>query len=297
MHLCSSPIRFFAVLIAASAILAAQEPQPPAPVAPAPAAAPGPAAPSPSAKSETPNPDNAWSISLLYWLTHANPRLSGGGQATAFETVGPLGPSFNSPGVEGSFPLNKNDILQLSFFQTDGRGASIASQALSLYGTAYTAGDFLQNQYRVRSGKVSFQDILYPFPNAGAKLRFRTLWEVQYLDVSTRVDAPLDTSTVSSTGTFPSTESSHQVFLPTFGASLHYDVSSHFSLEVKGSAFGIPHHAYIADSDATALYQIGPVQILIGGKFLGFKTSPKSEEYVKGPMYGAIVGLRYTIRE
>jgi hypothetical protein len=39
------------------------------------------------------------------------------------------------------------------------------------------------------------------------------------------------------------------------------------------------------------------VQILIGGKFLGFKTSPKSEEYVKGPMYGAITGLRYTIRE
>ena len=290
-------IRLLTLLTVGSALLLAQDQQTPAPGTPAPTAAPPPTPSSPTTKSETPNPDNAWSVGLLYWLTHANPSLSGGAQATAFETVGPIGPSFNSPGIEGSFPLNKNDILQLSFFQTDGRGASVASQALSLYGTAYTAGDFLQNQYRVRSGKVSFQDILYPFPNAGAKLRFRTLWEVQYLDVSTRVDAPLDTSTVSTTGTFPSTASSHQVFLPTFGASLHYDVSRHFTLEVKGSAFGIPHHAYIADSDAAALYQIGPVQILIGGKFLGFKTSPKSEEYVKAPMYGAIVGLRYTIRE
>ena len=66
----------------------------------------------------------------------------------------------------------------------------MASQALSLYGTSFPVGDYLDNQYRVRSAKVSFQDILYPYPNQGAKLRFRTLWEVQYLQVSTRTDAP-----------------------------------------------------------------------------------------------------------
>jgi hypothetical protein len=34
--------------------------------------------------------------------------------------------------------VNKNDLLQLSFF-----GASIPSQALSLYGTSFPVGDYL----------------------------------------------------------------------------------------------------------------------------------------------------------
>lgn len=280
----SHAIRILTLTIG-SALLAAQDPQQTTPAAPV-------------AKSETANPDNAWSIELLYWLPRANPQLRGGAQATDYETVGDIGPSRGSPGIEGSFPLNKNDLLQLSFFQTMGRGASIASQALSLYGTSFPVGDYLDNQYRVRSAKVSFQDILYPYPNQGAKLRFRTLWEVQYLQVSTRTDAPLDTTT-DSTGytTYPSSTATHQVFFPTFGASMIYTPLNRLSVELSTSAFGIPHHAYLADSQGAVAYQIGPVQILLGGKFFGFKTSPKGEEYVKGTMAGAMVGLRWTVRE
>lgn len=287
-------IRILTLLTIGSALLAAQDQQPPAPATAEPQSTPS----SSKEKSETANPDNAWSIELLYWLPKANPQLRGGAQATDYETVGDIGPSRSSPGIEGSFPLNKNDLLQLSFFQTMGRGASIPSQALSLYGTSFPVGDYLDNQYRVRSAKVSFEDILYPYPNQIAKLRFRTLWEVQYLQVSTRTDAPLDTS-ADSTGyvSYPSSTSTHQVFLPTFGASMIYTPLNHLSVELRASAFGIPHHAFLADSDGTAAYQIGPVQILLGGKFFGFKTSPKSEEYVKGAMAGALVGLRWTVRE
>jgi len=60
------------------------------------------------------------------------------------EQVGDIGPSRSSLGIEGGFPLNKID--------------------------------------RVRSAQPSFEDILYPYPNQGAKLRFRTWWEVQYLE-------------------------------------------------------------------------------------------------------------------
>jgi hypothetical protein len=282
------------VLTIGALLLAAQDQQPPAPAAPAPQSTPSP----PAAKSETPNPDNAWSIELLYWLPKANPQLRGGAQATVYETVGNIGPSQSSPGVEGSFPLNKNDLLQLSYFQTMGRGASIPSQALSLYGTSFPLGDYLDNQYRVRSAKASFEDILYPYPNQAAKLRFRTLWEVQYLQVSTRTDAPLDAS-ADSTGyiSYPTSTATHQVFLPTFGASMIYAPANRLSVELRASAFGIPHHADLVDSAGTVAYQIGPVQILLGGKFLGFKTSPKSEEYVKSSMGGAMVGLRWTVRE
>jgi hypothetical protein len=235
---------------------------------------------------------------LLYWLTRANPQQIGGAGATDYETVGPIGPSQSAPGIEASLPLTKNDVLQLSAFQMRGRGASIASQALDVYGTTLPVG-FLTSQYRVRSVKASFEDFLYPYPKYAAKLRFKTLWEAQYVQVSSRIDAPLDTSTDATTGfvSYPSTTGSHQVFLPTFGAAMTYVVSKRLSLELRASAFGIPHHTDLVDSQASAAYQIGPLQIVVGGRFFEFKSSPKSEEYYKGSIAGALVGLRWTVRE
>ena len=303
MNLCPSSIRVLAVLTIGSALLLAQEQQPPAPATPAPTPAPAttptPATtPAPSPKAETPNPDQAWSIDLFYWLTRANPQQRGGAAASDYETVGPIGPSESAPGIEVTLPLTKNDVLQLSAFQMRGRGASIASQALDVYSTSLPAG-FLTSQYRVRSAKASFEDFLYPYPNYAAKLRFKTLWEAQYVQVTSRTDAPLDTTTDATTGfvSYPNTTGSHQVFLPTFGVAMLYAVSKRLSLDLRGSAFGIPHHADLVDSEATAAYQIGPLQIVVGGRFFEFKSSPQSEEYYKGSIAGALVGLRWTVRE
>jgi hypothetical protein len=280
---CLSFIRVLATLtIGLSSLLVAQQP----PATPAPQAATTP---------EIPNPDQAWSIELFYWLTRANPYQRGGASSTDYETVGSLGPSQSSPGLETNLPLTQNDVLQLSFFQMRGRGASIASQALDVYGTTLPVG-YLTTQYRVRSAKASFEDFLYPYPNHSAKLRFKTLWEAQYVQISSRTDAPLDASTSGGDTSYPSTTGSHQVFLPTFGVAVQYAASSHLSLEVRGSAFGIPHHTDLVDSEATAAYQIGPVQIVAGGRFYEFKTSPQADEYYKSTIFGALVGLRYTVR-
>lgn len=295
MSFCLSFLRVLAILTIGSVALLVAQQQPPAPVPPAtpvPATAP---APQPAPAPETPNPDQAWSIEVFYWLTHANPYQRGGAGASDYETVGSIGPSQSSPGIETSLPLTQNDVLQLSFFQMKGRGASIASQQEDVYGTTLPVG-FLANQYRVRSGKASFEDFLYPYPKHNAKLRFKTLWEAQYLQISSRTDAPLDVSTSGGYTSYPSTTGSHQVFLPTFGVAMLYAASSHLSLEVRGSAFGIPHHSDLVDSEATAAYQIGPVQMVVGGRIYEFKTSPQAEEYYKSTIFGALVGLRYTIR-
>ena len=288
--------RVLAILtIGSTSLLIAQQPAPSPPVAPVPAPAPA-SAPAPTV--ETPNPDQAWSIELFYWLTRANPTEIGGAGATDYETVGSIGPSQGSPGLETSLPLTANDVLQFSFFQMRGHGASIASQALDVYGSSFPAGEYLTNQYRVRSAKVSFEDFLYPYPNHTAKLRFKTLWEAQYVQITSRTDAPLDTTTDSTTGivSYPSTTGSHQVFLPTFGAAMQYAASSRLSVEVRASAFGIPHHTDLVDSEASAAYRIGPVQIVAGGRFFEFKTSPQGEEYYRSTIFGALVGLRYTVR-
>ena len=88
------------------------------------------------------------------------------------------------------------------------------------------------------------------------------MWEAQYVQVTSRTDAPLDTTTDATTGfvSYPTTTGSHQVFLPTFGVAMQYAVSNHLSLELRGSAFGIPHRTDLVDSEATAAYQIGPLQ-------------------------------------
>jgi len=282
---CLTFIRALSILtIGSLSLLLAQQ----QPTAPAPQATPAPAPASQPAPAPETNPDQAWSIELFYWLTHANPDQIGGAAAADYETVGPLGPSENSPGVAIGLPLTQNDVLQISGFQMRGRGASIASQALDVYGTSLPVG-YLSTEYRVRSAKVSFEDFLYPYPKHNAKLRFKTLWEAQYVQITSTTTAPLDSSYPSSTG-------SHGVILPTFGLAMQYAASTHLRLELRGSAFGIPHHQYLVDSEATAAYRIGPVQIVVGGRFFEFKTSPKAEEYYRSSIFGAMAGLRYTIR-
>jgi hypothetical protein len=287
---CLSFIRVLVILTIGSVALLVAQQQPGTPATPVPAPA-----PQATTTPETPNPDQAWSVEVFYWLTHANPYQRGGAAASDYETVGSLGPSQGAPAIETSLPLTQNDVLQLSFFQMKGRGASIASQALDVYGTTLPVG-FLATQYGVKSAKASFEDFLYPYPNHSAKLRFKTLWEAQYVEISSRTDAPLDVSSSGGYISYPSTTGSHQVFLPTFGVAVQYAASSHLSLEVRGSAFGIPHHTDLVDSEATAAYQIGPVQIVVGGRFFEFKTSPQAEEYYKSTIFGAMAGLRYTIR-
>ena len=87
------------------------------------------------------------------------------------------------------------------------------------------------------------------------------------------------------------------MFLRTFGAAMQYAVFNHLSLELRGSAFGIPHHTDLVDSEATVADQIGPLEIVVGGRFFEFKTSPKREEDYKGSIAGALVGLRWTFWE
>lgn len=277
--------------IFAAVIASGQQPPTPSSQPPAPP-------PASASVSETGNYDQLWSFELFYWLPRAQPKLRGGAAATDYESLNFLGSSNGSPGAMVSFPINKNDTIQISGFQTTGRGSSTATQALDLFGTAIPQGDYVTTQYKIRAAKASFQDLLYPFPSDNAKLRFKTLWEGQFVQISSRTDAPLDTTTDSSDGftSYPSAIGSRWVFLPTLGVAMQYAATNHFSLELKGSGFGIPHHTDIVDSEGSAAYQMGPVAVVVGGRFFDFKTSPRNAEYYRAALSGAYVGLRWTAR-
>lgn len=234
-------------------------------------------------------PDQSWSFELLYWLTRANPDQKTGAAATDFETVGSLGKSKPAPGAELSLRINSNDVLRVSVFQIHGNGTTTASQALDLFTTAIAAGDYLATTYTISAAKVSFEDLLYPFPVRGRKLRFKTLWELQAAKIYSRVDAPFDTSTT----TPPSATGQHYVVLPAFGGAIQYAASKNLYMEVRASGFGIPHHQDTLDAEGSIAYRIGSVQIVGGGKLYKFKTSPQSTEYFTGMITGGYVGLRW----
>ena len=286
-------IHCFAVwtVLAFAGTVIGQPPEPPPPASQPPAASPAPQPTSTIATGAPEAADPAFTFELFYWLTEAHPDLRGGKAALDFETLDLPGSSRPAPGAEFSFRISPNDVIRAEAFQTTGKGNTTTGVALDLFGTAFAAGDYLLAQYKVSSIKVSFEDLLYPYGRS-SKLRFKTLWEVQATKIDSRVDAPFDT-TLASSSTFPSVDGSRYVFLPAFGAALQYAASERFHMELRGSGFGIPHHADTADVEGTLAYRVSHVDIVVGGRLYEFKTSPQNAEYFKGLITGGFVGLRW----
>jgi len=219
-----------------------------------------------------------------------NPSLRGGAGASDFETLGPLGKPKYTPEAELAIRVTNEDVIRLTVFETSSRSTSVAPTALDLFGTSIASGDFITDQYRVESAKASFEDLLYPFSRS-AKLRFKTLWEVQATKIALNTDAPFDTS--SGNGTFPSVSGSRLVVLPAFGGAVQYAASSKLHFEARVSGFGIPHHAETADAEGSLAYRVSHAEIVLGGKLYDWKTSPKNAEYLHAMLSGAFVGLRW----
>lgn len=273
--------------------LAAMAQTPPTTGTQQPPAAPAPA-PAPAA-SGAEGPDHAFSIQLNYFLSQTKPQLRGGKQAIDFSNLDFGGNPRPAPGGMISIPVTANDVLRLTFFELRGHGNAIAPADATYFDTSVLKGDALNTQYRLRAGKVSFEDLLYPYPGGAHKLHYKTLWEVQYAQISSRIDDPGQAITDSTSGftTFPSGKGSHQVILPAFGGAIQYAASPRAFLEVHASGFGIPHHSNILDTEASVSYRIGHVRLIVGGKYYHVETSPQKTEFLRMGVAGGFVGLRW----
>ena len=261
----------------------AQQPQPSAPQA-------EPAKPAAAQPGDQVNTGGGFSIQPYYWLTRGNPVLRAGAAYTG-TVSGNLnfpGNVKHTPGVILSFPAGKGSTLRASFFRTQGSGSTTAAQDLNLFGTPFSKGDLLSTAYTIYNVKASWDYLTYPFrPN----LRLKTLWEVQYSDISSRIDALNDPN--ASAGGAITAKGSRKVIWPTFGLGLENTVSRHFRWEVKGSAFGVPHHALIWDTEATLAFRFGPFEILGGEKAYHVKTSPQNAEFLSTTLWGGYAGVRW----
>ena len=293
-----------ALLVAACA--EAQQPPLPAPGTPAtaapqttPAPQTNPAQPAVRTQNDTttttpPVPSSPWSLEGYYWSTHTSPSLHGGAAAPDFESLTYPGNGNYTIGAAITIPVSKTALLNFSGFQSKASTNSTASQDLDLFGTTFAAGDYLTSDYTIRNVKISFQDLLYPFPRkAGQKWYLKTLWEVQYTNIRTDVSAPFAPTTDSSGNALVNNVSgSRFVVYPTLGLGGEYHFTRNLMLEVSGSGFAIPHHAAIGDAEGSLNYRMGAVELIIADRYYYFKTSTQNAEYFKATLTGPYAALR-----
>ena len=253
--------------------------------------------PAPVAKPPAQDPkileDGGISIEPIYWLTQAQPTLWGGKTAATYGDLNYLGKSKKALGGEIGIPAGRANTLRISYFRVQGNSNSIVgNQGATLFSEPYVAGEYLQASNRIQSAKISWDYLSYTFKN---RIRFKTLYEVQYVTVSTTILDPFLGSTTDASGNTDthSSNGSKNLFLPTFGVEFEQAVNKRLRWEVRGSGFGLPHRSDIWDAQADVAFRMKSVELIVGGKAYHFKTSPSGDQYFTDTLEGAFVGLRY----
>jgi hypothetical protein len=268
-------------------MLAAQEqpaPPPPSPAKP----------PVLAAQPQVPpdDVDRMFSVALYDWIPFsASTGLHAGTKAILpppHELTLP-GKPYRAYGLLVTVPMKGSSRLELSYTTLNDNGNILAPTDLGLFGGTIAKGEPLYATYSLRHLKLSYNFLTYPNPPQDAKLRIKTLWEFHYLQVYPGV-----TATVTAPGQ-PLTQS-QRIILPAVGLGLEYVMSKHFRMEVRGSGMTFPHHSTIGDAEGDAVVRLGSLEIFVGGKFLHFKTSPKSDTYMRGTIWGPDAGVRWVFR-
>lgn len=249
----------------------------------------------PTLPPQTPTPPqerdtggDAISLALFYWLNNAQPVLRGGAADTT-ELPGNLNFVGNKKyAYEGivTIPTTHEDSIEFTYDRKQSFGNSIIPVTENFFGNNYTAGDLVITRYTLQTMKLSWNYLTWPYPSNGAKLRIKTLWEVQYAGIGSTYDAPLDPDASPATG-------NKTVVLPTFGLGFEYHPSRHFRIELKGSGFGIVHHADIWDGQFSLVARYGRIEIFLSEKAYHFKTSPQGDQYFTETLLGPIGGVRF----
>ena len=243
-------------------------------------------------------------IGIEGWIPKEQPIFNGGQQSIAttstfFQYQGK--PKF-AESVEAGLAVGLHNTLKVIYTDFRASGDFTTPVALTAFTQAYIAGTYISTNYHVQNVKLSYEYLTWPFPVGSRKVRLKTLWQVQYTNVSTVFDSPLDyydtngNIILDSSGN-PidlSAAGTKHIISPMFGLGLSYYPSRHFRLEASGSGFGLPHHYYVWDSEVTMNYRVlGHFEIRAGGRGFGFKTSTGSDYYIRGNFTGAFVGLRW----
>jgi len=298
------------LLLATATAWAQDQNQTPAPAATAPPAPAPPADTAPATATTPPvtatsrrivevsspvNTGNTFSIEPIYWFVKGIPVLRTGAANTNTDpgNLDYTGKLERSPGARVNIPVSKNGTLRFSYFKANSyTGVTAAPKNLNLFNQAVAGGDVLTTISNLESFKLSYDYLTYFWKGRSSELRLKTLYEVQRISVNGEVD-DFQVDTTGALININPIVTSQSVFLPTFGLGLEHTLSRHFRWEARGSAFGLPHKGDIVDAEAQIAFRVSHFEVLGGGRWLHFKTSPKATQYHVETMYGPYVSLRY----
>ena len=241
--------------------------------------------------------DGGFSIEPFYWFTQAQPALFGGKTATAYGNLSYLGKSKRAEGLEIGIPAGRANTLRISYFRVQGNTNPTLGQDETIFGEAFSSGDYMASTYRLQSANISWDYLSYTFKNY---IKFKTLYEVQYVTISTDVSAPFVPETTDATTGDTDTNSAHgskNLIYPTFGAEFEQPLKKYFRWEAKASAFGLPHHSVIWDAQLDVAMRVRSFELSVGGKAYHFKTSENTDQYFTDTLQGAYVGVRYYFQQ
>ncbi len=260
----------------------------PTPPIPKPAVTLPPPRPAPAITTERDTGGDGYSIEPIYWVTHSAPTVQQGRANTALipGDLGFPGKSKAAYGFAITIPTGHENSLELTVFEAKGQGNSVLGISQAFFGNLYAIHDVLATATTTKTYKLSWNYLTYPFPSAGAKFRFKTLWEIRYTSVDASFDAPQDINAAPVIG-------SKSNFRPSFGAGIEYHPVRHVRFEAKGSGFGYPHHGNIYDAEASLVAHYTHFEVLAGARLFHYKTSPEDDQYFTQTMFGPYGGLRF----
>jgi hypothetical protein len=241
--------------------------------------------------------DGGFSLEPMYWYTRAQPTLKGGATATTFENQSFPGHSNAAIGAEVGIPTGHSNTLRISYFRLQGNSATTETQDVTVFGQAYSAGDYVTSSYTLQSAKISWDYLSYTWHRERGNIHFKTLYEAQFTNISPQFAAPYKAVTTDSSGNVNdnTASASRHVFLPTLGGELEQAIGKRFRWEVKGSGFGLPHHSAIGDVQADVALRVHNFELIAGEKAYYFKTSPKGEQFFSDMLSGVFAGIRYYV--
>ena len=238
-----------------------------------------------------------FSVEPIYWITKTYPEVR---QGATFNSPNPGNleyPSTPNHAVGGqvSIPIGTNGTLRGSFVQMKSAGGVISPIDLTLFGTKINNSDIVGVGYKIEAFKISYDYLTYFWKKKRSEVRLKTLWEVQRISVSSNLDdfVPNPDGTV----TDNPAQGTKSTFAPTFGLGLEQTFSRHFRWEGRASGWALPHRSVIGDLEGDLAFRAGHFELLVGGRYLHFKTSPKGEQFVRGTISGPLISLRYYFKK
>ncbi len=237
------------------------------------------------------------------WVANPSPNVEKGSDQYQYLGNLPLTgkPRLFNNSFDGGVALGLHNVLRFSYMQSRATNAELAPTQIGIFTQVYLMGDYLVTDYRMKSLKLSFDYLSWPYPVKTSRFRVKTLWQFQYMQIRTGIDAPYVPVTDSSGNplldaqgnylSFATQETKH-FYLPEVGLELQEWVLPRFRLEASASGFSIPHHQNSWEYETSANLRIGHVELRVGMRGYHFRTSGQQDFWIKGTMNGPFIGLR-----